>query len=156
MSIILSLVKNFHTPSVPNTKILICSSSKSYSFTSGIEITPKESLSKSPKLLVIDKPGYFLFLYQIRRGPTVNLLITPPCSSILFFSSVLFRVWRVFNSFIVFVWDIKIIFESPKFEVIILLQFFELNKNTINDVEPDKWQKFDFEYFVWSSSSNFL
>ena len=99
---------------------------------------------------MIDKPGYFLFLYQIRRGPTVNLLITPPCSSILFFSSVLFRVWRVFNSFIVFVWDIKIIFESPKFEVIILLQFLELNKNTINDVEPDKWQKFEIEYFVWS------
>ena len=56
----------------------------------------------------------------------------------------------------VFFWEINIVFESPKFDVIILLNFFELNKNKINEVEPDKTQKSELEYLLCNVSSNFL
>ena len=40
--------------------------------------------------------------------------------------------------------------------MIILLKFFELNKNRINEVDPDRWQKSESEYLECNCSSNFL
>ena len=112
------------------TKIFIFSSSISNSLISGSCIIPKGIASKSPKLLVIVRPGYFLSLNHTRRGPTFNqsiLSITPPFFSILILSSFMHGVWHIFNSFIFFSSVINILFVFPKFTEIILFIFLVLN-----------------------------
>ena len=57
---------------------------------------PKGIASKSPKLLVIVRPGYFLPLNHTLSGPTLSqsiLSITPPCLSIRILSSFIQGVW---------------------------------------------------------------
>ena len=94
---------------------------------SGVEIIPKGIASKSPRLLVMVRPGYFLPLNQTRRGPTLSqsiLSIIPPCCSILSLSSFTHGVCGIFNSFIFLSSVIKILLVFPKFIEIILFILF--------------------------------
>jgi hypothetical protein len=116
---------------------------------------PKGIASKSPKLLVIVNPGYFLSLNQTRRGPTFSqsiLSMTPPFFSILSRSSFMQGVWHIFNSFIFLSSVIKIDLVFPKFIEIILFIFLVLNIIRIFIDEPLSSQFLFESYF----SCNFL
>lgn len=85
------LFKNSKTPSDPTNNILSYYERLCYDI-SGSHITPTDEPTKSPKLLLIAKPGYIYSLTHTLAGPiklfdeSLNASTLPPLDKILAFS----------------------------------------------------------------------